>query len=357
MDFSSIEFFGFFAITVIVYFIVKPTRKWLVLLLASGVFLYTFSLTFLLYTLLYTLLNYILARSIYHAKNQLFKRAIYLSAISINIGLLVFFKYINFILENLFQLFGVFTDVSEPPVLTILIPLGISFYTFQTIGYIIDINRGVRKPENNIGKFLLFIIYFPKFVSGPVERANSLLPEINKIWQRDDSNIYLGINQALWGFFKKIVIADRLSVLVNTLNGDLESYTGGVLILLFFFQFLYLYCDFSGYTDIVLGISRIFGINLRENFNRPLFAKSISDFWRRTHISLTSWCNEYIFKRIMLKRMKWKKWASIYGAFITFLIIGIWHGASWNFVIFGLLQGAAISYEYLSRKAPDQNRK
>jgi D-alanyl-lipoteichoic acid acyltransferase DltB (MBOAT superfamily) len=154
----------------------------------------------------------------------------------------------------------------------------------------------------------------------------------------------------LWGFFKTIVISDRLAIIVNSVNGNLEGTPGTLLLINFFVQFFYLYFNFSGYTDIVLGISKVFQVDLLNNFNRPLFATSVSDYWRRWHISLTTWCNDYIFKRIILKRIKWGQWASVYAVIITFLIIGIWHGANWNFIILGLLQGLAINYEFFTRK-------
>jgi D-alanyl-lipoteichoic acid acyltransferase DltB (MBOAT superfamily) len=234
--------------------------------------------------------------------------------------------------------------------LELIVPLGISFYTFQSIGYLIDVKRGTSSAETNPGKFILFITYFPKFISGPVERSKNLLAQINAdpAWNKTLFNE--GLLQMLWGFIKTILVADRLALFVNGVNNDLHSYTGSILIANFFFQYLYLYFNFSGYTDIVLGISKLFGINLQINFQRPLFANSVSDFWKRWHISLTSWCNDYIFKRIVLKRMRWKRWASVYGVFVTFLVIGIWHGANWTFIILGLLHGMAINYEFFTKR-------
>jgi D-alanyl-lipoteichoic acid acyltransferase DltB (MBOAT superfamily) len=268
-----------------------------------------------------------------------------------NIGLLIFYKYANFLLENLLILLGKTTENNGNLFLSLIIPLGISFYTFQSIGYLIDVKRGTKPAETNPGKFILFILYFPKFISGPVERTGNLLPQINKELLWNESLFNEGLLQMLWGFFKTIVISDRLAIFVNNVNSNIYGSPGLILCINFFIQFLYLYLNFSGYTDIVLGISKLFGINLINNFNRPLFATNVSDYWRRWHISLTSWCNDYIFRRIILKRIKWKTGASVYGVFITFLIIGIWHGSSWNFVILGLLQGIAINYEFFTKKS------
>jgi len=350
MEFSSLDFFGFLLISLAIYFLVNQKWKWLVLLASSFIFIWSLSLQFLLYTFIYAIFNYLIGITISNNSQAKFKRFAFQFGIVVNIGMLVFYKYTHFLLENLFSLIGVFGFKADIPLLNLIIPLGISFYTFQSIGYLIDVNRGTREAEKHIGKFVLFITYYPKFISGPVERSNTLLPELNKDHVFDKKLFKDGLLQALWGFFKTTIVADRLEIIVNGVNGNLAELSGTILLLNFFIQFVFLYFNFSGYTDIVLGVSKLFGINLSMNFERPLFATNVSNYWRRWHISLTSWCNDYIFRRIILKRMKWKKWASVYGVFITFLIIGIWHGANWNFVTLGLLQGIAINYEYFTKR-------
>lgn len=350
MQFSSVEFFAFITISLVLYNILPYTYRWLILLFASFVFLYSFSLHLLIYSTCYAIFNYLIALLIYKGPAIKIKNTWFQIGIIINVGMLVFYKYTNFLFDVFFDLINWTGSDLETPYLGLIIPLGISFYTFQSIGYLIDVKRGTNPPELNIGKFTLFIIYFPKFISGPVERSNSLLPQLRKknVWDKELFNE--GLLQLLWGFFKTIIIADRLALIVNAVNSNLYEYSGSILILNFFVQFLYLYFNFSGYTDIVLGISKLFGIKLSINFERPLFAENVSNYWRRWHISLTRWCNDYIFRRIILKRLKWKKWASVYGVFITFLIIGIWHGANWNFVVLGLLQGIAINYEFFTKR-------
>lgn len=350
MEFFSIEFLVYLLISLILYYFIKPKYRWLILLVASLIFIFSFSAKFLLFTTGFALLNYLFGITISKSNPGKFRSFWYQIGIWINIGLLVFYKYTNFLLENLLSFLGKDLQNMETPILKLIVPLGISFYTFQAIGYLIDVNRGTRPAETNPAKFILFIVYFPKFISGPVERTKTLLPQLNKeqIW--NESLFNEGILQMIWGFFKTIVVSDRLAIIVNGVNTNLYESSGLLLKINFFVQFLYLYFNFSGYTDIVLGISKLFGINLTINFNRPLFANSVSNYWRRWHISLTTWCNEYIFKRVILKRKKWGEWASVYGVFITFLIIGIWHGANWNFVILGILQGIAINYEFFTKK-------
>jgi alginate O-acetyltransferase complex protein AlgI len=348
MEFSSVQFIAFLLISFAFYNFVKPTYKWVILLLASSVFIYSFSLKFLIFTIAFGIVNFGLGILIH--RSQAYKNIFYQAGILLNIGILVSYKYTSFLLDNFFSLLGAENSFSDTKLLNLIIPIGISFYTFQSIGYLIDMKRGTKQAENNPGKFLLFIMYFPKFISGPVERTGNLLPQLNTPATWDYTLFKEGMLQMLWGYFKTIVISDRLAVMVTAVNGDLHNYSGLILFANFFIQFLYLYFNFSGYTDMVLGISKLFGIKLLGNFNRPLFAASVSEYWKRWHMSLTNWCNDYIFKRIILKRMKWKLWASVYGTFLTFLIIGIWHGASWNFVFLGILQGLAINYEFFTKK-------
>jgi len=351
MEFSSTEFLAFLLITLLLFYLVKAKFRWIILLISSLTFIYSYSLKLLLFAAAFAVFNYLSGIAISKSKKNLSKTIWYLIGIWMNIGLLIFYKYADFLLENLYFFLGKPTEDTGILFLSLAIPLGISFYTFQSIGYLIDVKRGTKPAETNPGKFILFILYFPKFISGPVERTGNLLPQINKELLWNESLFNDGLLQMLWGFFKTIVISDRLALFVNNVNHDIYGSPGLILLINFFIQFLYLYFNFSGYTDIVLGISKLFGINLINNFTRPLFATNVSDYWRRWHISLTSWCNDYIFRRIILKRIKWKLWASVYGVFITFLIIGIWHGASWNFIILGLLQGIAINYEFFTKKS------
>ncbi|MFO8234684.1 MAG: MBOAT family O-acyltransferase [Bacteroidales bacterium] len=350
MIFSTLEFLMFLIVLLFLYYKGNRKHQWFVLLLASSAFLGYLSVNFLLYTYLVIIINYSLGLKIDSLTQKKSRYYFYLAGIVLNIGQLVFFKYINFLINNLNSLFGIVSEESVIPYLNIIIPVGISYYTFEGIGYLIEVYRGSSKAEKHFGLFASYILFFPKLLAGPIERSKTMLPALRKRYSVDMPMIYDGLVLIFWGLFKKLVIADRLVLLVNNVYGDVQDYTGFPLIMTFVLQVFHIYCDFSGYTDIALGIGKLFGIKLTDNFDRPLFAQNVSMFWRKWHITLSSWCNDYIFKRILLKRIRWKKWAAVYGVFVTFLIIGIWHGSGWNFIILGALQGVAINYEFFTKR-------
>jgi len=350
MIFSTLEFFIFIVVLLLLYYQAKKSHQWFILLLASTAFLGYFSINFLVYTYLVITINYFLGRLIEKQEEKKKRFPLYLFCMVLNIGQLIFFKYINFLIENANTFLGIFEPGTEFEYINLIIPIGISYYTFECIGYLIEIYRGSGKAERHWGFFASYILFFPKLLAGPIERSKSFLPSLKKNYQFDSTLFYDGLIQIFWGLFKKLVIADRLVVLVNIIYGNVNEFTGVPLMTVFVLQVFHIYCDFSGYTDIALGIGKLFGLRLTNNFERPLFAQNVSMFWRKWHITLSQWCNDYIFKRILLKRMRWKKWAAVYGVFITFLIIGIWHGSGWNFIILGALQGVAINYEFFTKR-------
>jgi D-alanyl-lipoteichoic acid acyltransferase DltB (MBOAT superfamily) len=272
------------------------------------------------------------------------------ASLFINLGVLIFFKYWNFAIENLFGFLGWFHLNNPIPILEIALPLGLSYYIFQTIGYITDIYRGTIKAEKNIFRFSLFTLFFPKLLVGPIERASRFLPQLAKKIYFDKENIIEGAKRIAWGLFKKLVVADRIAIYQTAVIEHSQDQSGSTLLFATVLYTFQVYADFSGYTDIALGTARMFGFDLMENFKRPLLAKNISDFWRRWHISLSSWVNDYIFNPIALKHRQWGKWAVFYALLISFTVIGIWHGASWNYVVFGLLQAGALIYETSTKK-------
>ncbi len=351
MDFFSPTFFGFFLVVLFLYNLVKDKHQKILVFLASSVFIGSLSITFLLYTYAFVFTNYFFAFLLTkYQQNRTIKKIIFNTGMLLNIGSLVFFKYINFLLYSLIQLSkGLDLEITELP-FSIILPIGISYYTFQGIGYLLQIYRGNEKLEKDIVVFLNYFLFFPKFLAGPIEQSKHFLPQLKRVYQYNYSDILAGFKLILWGAFKKIVIADRLAMVVNGVYPNLEGMSGNMLIITFLLQPLQLYCDFSGYTDIALGIGRTFGFRLTDNFNRPFFSTSVTEFWRRWHISLTSWCNEFIFMRLSFKNRRWGIWAPVYAVFITFLVIGIWHGPRWNFIILGLLQGLAINYEFLTKR-------
>ena len=237
-----------------------------------------------------------------------------------------------------------------PLIAEVVLPIGLSYYIFQTIGYMIDIHRGSIKAEKNFAQFSLFTLFFPKLLVGPIERANHFLPQIKRNIHFDKQNIIEGAKRIAWGLFKKLVVADRISIYHRTVIASSEYQSGSTLLFASVLYTFQVYADFSGYTDIALGTAKMFGFDLMENFKRPLLAKNASDFWRRWHISLSSWVNDYIFNPIVLKNRDWGIWGVFYGLIISFVVIGIWHGAAWNYVLFGLLQAFAIMYEFITRK-------
>lgn len=270
----------------------------------------------------------------------------------INLGILFFFKYWNFLIENLFHLAGIlnFRNINSLPFLEIILPIGLSYYIFQIIGYNLDIYRGALKAETNIFQFGLFVLFFPKLLVGPIERAGHFLPQLKKKIFFKKENVIEGGKRIVWGLFKKLVVADRIALYHTVVMGNPQAQSGKTLLFASILYTFQVYADFSGYTDIALGSARMFGYDLIENFKRPLLAKNISDFWRKWHISLSSWVNDYIFNPIVLKHRNWGSWSIFYGLMISFIVIGAWHGASWNYVLFGILQAFALIYETISRK-------
>jgi D-alanyl-lipoteichoic acid acyltransferase DltB (MBOAT superfamily) len=323
----------------------------LVLFAASVFFIGFLSIKVLGFTLIFSTINYFFGIAIEKAKfNNKGNRTFWIS-IFINIGILAFFKYINFFFENLNFILEFLPTQRQIPYLSIIIPIGISYYTFQVLGYLIRINRGTEKAQMNYINFTTFLIFFPKFLSGPVERSNHFFPQVIAKIKFDSENVTSGLRLFIWGMFKKVVIADNIVDPILLVYNDVYSYSGIPLIMTLFLQTIHLYCDFSGYTDMALGSAKIFGIDLIDNFRRPFFAKTVGELWRRWHISLSSWCNDFIFTPFIVKYRKMGNTAMILGIFITFFVIGIWHGANWTYVILGILQGVAISYEFYTKRA------
>jgi len=255
-----------------------------------------------------------------------------------NLGMLFAFKYFDFFMFNTEVLMGQFNVFYDSPALNVLLPMGISFYTFQTLSYTIDVYKGRAKAERHFGYFALYVTYFPQLVAGPIERASRLIPQLNDAPQASHEDIRYGINKILLGFFKKVVVADNVAVFCDQMfanpvhgSGMLYAFT----ILLFAVQ---LFADFSGYTDIAIGSARLMGVRLMENFNRPFWSTNMSEFWSKWHISLTSWIGDYVFKPLLFKKPKFGNWYTLF----VMVLVGFWHGASWNFVVFGGLHGAII---------------
>lgn len=341
----------FLLIVFLLFYGVNSKYRMLVLFAASIFFIGFLSIKVLGFTLIFATINYFLGLAIEKAKAHNKGNRIFWISIFLNIGVLSFYKYINFFFENLNYLLDFLPQQPQIPYLSIIIPIGISYYTFQVLGYLIRINRGSEKAQTNYINFVTYLIFFPKFLSGPVERSNHFFPQVIKEIKFNSNNVTEGLRLFIWGMFKKVVIADNLVAPILLVYNDVHSYSGVPLIITMFLQTIHLYCDFSGYTDMALGSAKILGIDLIDNFKRPFFSKSVGELWRRWHISLSSWCNDFIYTPFIIKYRKMGNKAMIIGIFLTFFVIGIWHGANWTFVVLGILQGIAISYEFYTKRA------
>ena len=347
---SSFGYLVFLSLVALLYYSVPNNKKYLVLLSGSLFFVGWLSINILAFTLIFITLNYVFGIVLYRNIDKPFKRKLFLLFISVNILILAFYKYINFFIDNINALLSLIPTGHELKYIDVIIPVGISYYTFQSIGYLIRISRGNEKAEKNFGIFALLLMFFPKFLAGPVERSNHFIPQIKELNSFNYPVVIAGLKLFLLGLFKKVVIGDNLAGLINHVYAYPDTYQGLSLILTMFLQTIQLYADFSGYTDMALGSAKVLGIDLLPNFQRPFMSKNITELWRRWHMSLSLWCNDYIFKPIMIRYRKLGNRAAVYAVFVTFFIIGIWHGANWTFVVLGLLQGIAITYEFYTKR-------
>ncbi|MBB6610722.1 MBOAT family protein [Pontibacter sp. Tf4] len=353
MLFNSTEFFIFFPVVVTLYFLTPANRRWIILLLASYYFYMSWKPAYTIILLVSTLIDYLcgFAMSRYTDEEKHRRKPfLYLSLLS-NLGILGLFKYYNFFNESAQQLAHGLNVAYAAPAFELLLPMGISFYTFQTMSYSIDVYHGRIKAEKHLGIFALFVTFFPQLVAGPIERAGNLIGQLRNTYDFDYSRVVAGLRRMAWGFFKKIVIADNLALLVNQVYNNPTDYEGITLILATVFFAFQIYCDFSGYSDIAIGAAQVMGYNLMENFRRPYFSKSISEFWSRWHISLSTWFRDYLY--IPLGGNRVVKWRWYYNLFLTFLVSGLWHGANWTFVVWGALHGFYLIFAIVTAKQRD----
>jgi alginate O-acetyltransferase complex protein AlgI len=293
-------------------------------------------------------IDFFVARKLEKTEEQRKKKMLLLLSIVTNLGLLFYFKYFNFFIESINTGAVLFNSSLFLDYAKIVLPVGISFYTFQSISYTVEVYRGHIPAERHFGKFALFVSFFPQLVAGPINRPQILLPQVNNLKPLLASNFVLGGRRILWGLFKKVVVADRLAFFANLVYNSPENYHGwSVIIATVFFAFQ-IYCDFSGYSDIAIGVAKMMGVDLVKNFNKPYFAKSVKEFWDKWHISLSTWFRDYLYIPLGGNKVTTSRW--IFNLFITFLVSGIWHGASFNFVIWGAIHGLIISLESLNKK-------
>ncbi len=337
MTFNSWEFLIFYPIVALLYFLLPKKLKWPMLLIASYYF-YAFYQAELLFLIIgTTLVSWLSSLVIERTESRGVKKLMLTLTLVVCLGVLVLYKYFNFLAGSVVSIIELFGGQAPAVVLNLVLPVGISFYTFQTLSYVIDVYRGNIKTERNFFFYALFVSFFPQLVAGPIERPDNLIPQLKEAHKWSNENAIKGAKHMLVGFFKKIVVADLISVYVNSVYNDVQSATAlGVIIATALFA-VQIYCDFSGYTDIAIGCARIMGIRLMKNFDHPYTSTSIKEFWGRWHISLSTWFRDYLY--IPLGGNRCKKPRHLLNLMIVFTVSGLWHGAAWTYVIWGALHG------------------
>ena len=327
------------------------------LIVASYTFYGVWNWRFLILIFLSSALDYTLGVKMGQTENEKNRKYLLWISLAVNLGLLGIFKYYNFFAGSLADLFSLFDIQLSYVTLNIILPVGISFYTFQTMSYTIDIYRKQLKPVDDPIAFFAFVSFFPQLVAGPIERARNFLPQFLKNRSFDYDKAIDGSRQIFWGLFKKIVIADNCAVFVNEIFNNYETQPGSILILgsiLFAFQ---VYGDFSGYSDVAIGTAKLFGFNLMTNFRAPYFSKNHGEFWRRWHISLSTWILDYVYSPLVIYLRRGLLYGVMASLIITFVLNGLWHGASWHYVAFGLLAGSYLAFEAATKKIRKKVRK
>ncbi|QXP80027.1 MULTISPECIES: MBOAT family O-acyltransferase [Winogradskyella] len=338
MLFNSIDFTIFLPIVFIIYWLIPEKNlktQNLLIVISSFVFYGWWDWRFLFLIVFSILVDYSIGRRLQKEEKTSKRKLLLWTSIAVNIGFLGFFKYYNFFVENFVHAFSFFGHPIQSNTLNIILPVGISFYTFQTLSYTIDVYKKKLNPTKDFIAFSAFVSFFPQLVAGPIERATSLLPQFKKKRSFDSIKAIDGLRQILWGLFKKVVIADNCAEYANLIFNNSDNYTGSTLVLGAIFFAFQIYGDFSGYSDIAIGTSRLFGFNLKQNFAFPYFSRDIAEFWRRWHISLTTWFRDYVY--IPLGGSRGGILMKVRNTFIIFIVSGFWHGANWTFIIWGLL--------------------
>jgi alginate O-acetyltransferase complex protein AlgI len=345
--FTTPEFVVFFIVVVPIYFLLPLRLRWYWLLASSFFFYASWNVNYLWILIFSASIDYLAALTIDRTPpEQKSRRRIYLaSSLGINLGILFLFKYFNFFNQSAGTVLGAVGIPYTPLGLELLLPVGISFYTFQAMSYTIDVYRGNLKAEKNPVIYMTFVVFFPQLVAGPIERATNLIPQFHQKFRFDVDRVVSGLQLMLWGAFKKIVIADRLAIYVDTVYANPQGYSTPALMLATVFFAFQIYTDFSAYTDIAIGVARIMGFNFMQNFRQPYFSRSVREFWARWHISLSTWFRDYLYIPLGGNRVSLGR--NLLNLMIVFLVSGLWHGAAWTFVIWGFIHGLFVCLETL----------
>jgi len=347
MLFNSMRFLFFFAIVMGMYFGIPYRFRWILLLGASYYFYISWKPAYVILIIITTLVTYYAGIRMGKIATKSKRKTVLILSLFFNLGFLFVFKYYNFFNNSLRVLFQHYNLFYGSPALKVLLPIGISFYIFKNLSYAIDVYRGDQSPEKHLGYYAVYVAFFPQLLAGPIERAKRFLPQMFEKFDFDYWRVTDGLKLMLWGLFQKMVIADNLAPLVDSVYNDPTHHSGvGLLLGTLFFAFQ-IYCDFAGYSDIAIGAAKVMGFTTMDNFNRPYFSKSIPEFWRRWHISLSTWFRDYLYIPMGGNRVSIPRW--YFNLFIVLLICGLWHGANWTFVVWGGLHGLYLVISVFTR--------
>jgi len=340
MPFNSLKYFLFLPAVYLAFYFAGERARWIVLLAASLIFYAALNVPYLLAVLmLVAMTTYCFGILVDQAVSAKAKQVLLWSGVATNILILVGMKYLPFLSENLKTLSGLLSLDAQIQPFKAFVSIGVSYFIFQAMSYLFDIYLETVKPERHFGHFSLYLAFFPKLLQGPIERAGDLIPQLKTKYEFNYNNMRFGMLLFAWGLFKKVVIADRLGLCVDEVYKDVHAFTGLPLLLATYAYAFQIYMDFSGYTDMAMGSARLFNISLTQNFNSPYLATSVADFWRRWHITFSRWILDYIFRPLQMQWRNWKNWGTASALVLAFLVSGIWHGASWGFVVWGGLHG------------------
>jgi alginate O-acetyltransferase complex protein AlgI len=348
MLFNSLSFLLFFPIVTVVYFALPHRFRWAWLLAASCFFYMSFVPAYILILFLTIVVDYVAALKI-EASTGRAKRVYLIVSIVSTMLILFVFKYFNFVNDNLAEL-AKLLGVSYPiPALKLILPIGLSFHTFQSLSYVIEVYRGNQRPERHFGVYALYVMFYPQLVAGPIERPQNMLHQFHEEHRFDADRAVYGFTRIAYGLFKKVVVADRVALYVNEIYLNLDRYSTIPVLLAVFFFSIQIYCDFSGYSDVAVGTAEVMGFRLMENFDRPYLSASISEFWKRWHISLSTWLRDYVY--IPLGGSRVSPARRYFNLVVTFFLSGIWHGANWTFLAWGLIHGVGVAAEAATARA------
>ncbi|MFD2915306.1 MBOAT family O-acyltransferase [Psychroserpens luteus] len=358
MVFTSLNFLLFFPAVILLFYITPIKYRWATLLIASYFFYLNIEPVFGLLTAIITLSTYFFTRLIDKVNDDKTKSKYMYLNIAIVLLPLFFFKYFTAINDGIFNILDLYEIRWVLPKITFLLPVGISFYTFMAIGYTIDVYNEEVEAEKNIGIVALFISFFPLILSGPIERAKNMIPQFKSDLKLNPANFSIGLKLMLWGYFMKLVVADRLAIYVDAVYGNLAHHNGDTILFTSLLYPIQVYADLGGYSLIAIGVSKILGLDVMHNFNRPFFATSMAEFWRRWHMSLITWLTDYVYTPLAFSFRRYGVSGIVLALMVTFVLSGVWHGATLNFVVWGVLQGVFLSIEALmnKRKTKMENR-